>query len=245
MVDKWYVFDVVGQLNMDLGKTPPRKPAHGGKRMGAGRKVAKGKKRASERHRRRPKLTRHVPVHVTLRVTGRVGAMRRAKLYRALRAAAVLAASKRKVRIVDVSIQHDHVHLVCEADTRMLLARGLQGFLISAARRVNRALGGGARGAVFADRYNARPLTCPTDVRNTRLYVLNNFRHHDYHHFRLELDPMSNALNFDGWVDLDVDRIRAAIPEDERWPMVRPHSWLMTTGWRNRGLLSKWEMPRS
>ena len=178
-------------------------------------------------------------------VAARVGTMRRWKLYRALRAAAVVAAAKGRVRIVDVSLQGDHVHLVCEADTRMLLARGMQGFLISAARRVNRALGGGACGCVFADRYNARPLTCPTDVRNTRLYVLNNFRHHDYHHFRRAFDPLSNALNFDGWVDLDVDRLRAALPEDERWPRVRPHSWLMTTGWRRRGLLSTWEMPRS
>jgi REP element-mobilizing transposase RayT len=234
------------QVEMDLGKTPKRaddKPKRGGKRRGAGRPRTKGRRRSSERHQTRPRLTRHVPVHVTVRISGRVGDGRRRKLYQALRGAAVLAAGRGLVRIVDVSLQTDHVHLVCEADDRMALARGLQGFLISAARRVNRALG--RKGTVFADRYHARRLTCPTDVRNTRLYVLNNFRHHDYFHLRREFDAFSNALDFDGWVDLDIARHRAALPDDERWPAVRPRSWLMTTGWRRCGLISKWELPRS
>ncbi len=33
-----------------------------------------------------------------------------------------------RFRIVHISIQHDHVHLICEACDRMALARGVQGF---------------------------------------------------------------------------------------------------------------------
>ena len=48
------------------------------------------------------------------------------------------------------------IELVCEAADRNALARGMQGFEISAARALNRAAG--RRGRVFADRYRARIL---------------------------------------------------------------------------------------
>jgi putative transposase len=239
-----YGIDVGEQLQMGLGRTPKRKLGHGGKRAHAGRKP-KGEK-AMAVHARRPKLTRHRPVHVTLRIAGRVGNARKWKLYRALREAAVLAAVRGKVRIVDVSIQQHHVHMVVEADDKRLLACGLQGFLISAARRINRTLG--APGNVFADRYHARQLTCPSDVRGTRVYVLNNFRHHERGTQDAPCDLFSSALSFDGWRDLDTDAILEVLPDSlgyERWPIVRPRSWLLREGWRTHGRLSCWERPRS
>ena len=53
---------------------------------------------------------------------------------------------------------------------------------ISAARNINRELGertGDKQSdRVFADRYHARVLKTPRQVRNTIAYVLNNWRHH-------------------------------------------------------------------
>ncbi|HEY6036836.1 MAG TPA: hypothetical protein VIV58_21305, partial [Kofleriaceae bacterium] len=55
------------------------------------------------------------------------------------------------------------VELVVEADDRIALARGMQGFQVAAAKHLNRLRG--RRGCVFADRYRARPLRTWAAVR--------------------------------------------------------------------------------
>src|SRR5205814_2097836 len=55
------------------------------------------------------------------------------------------------------------------------LTAGLRGLGVWIARRVNKA--DGTRGRVLADRYHARPLTYPRQVRNTIIYVLTNASH--------------------------------------------------------------------
>src|SRR5262249_50107549 len=57
------------------------------------------------------------------------------------------------------------LELVVEADDRIALARGMQGFQVAAARSLN-ALAR-RRGTVFPDRYRARPLTSRPAVRAT------------------------------------------------------------------------------
>ena len=227
---------------MELGKTPRRKPGRHGKRRPGGGRKPRDKYRPSERHETRARLTAHVPVHVTMRIARRVGALRKPKLFRALRAAVAVAAARGRVRIVDISIQDTHIHAICEGDDAMALARGVQGFEISAARKINRALG--QPGPVFADRYHVRRLLTPTQVRNARVYVLNNFRHHLA--TREAFDSFSSALSFDGWRDLDVDALRDRY-RSLLWPVVRPRSWLLREGWKKqrRGLVSCWEAPRS
>ena len=229
------------QVVMDLGKTPKRKSGRNGKRRPGGGRKPRDPSRPSERHETRERVTTHVPVHVTMRITRRVGGLRKPKLFRALRAAAAVAAARGRVRIVDISIQDTHIHAICEGDDAMALARGVQGFEISAARKINRALG--QRGPVFADRYHVRRLRTPTQVRNARIYVLNNFRHHIV--TRDCFDPFSSALSFDGWSDLDLDALRDRY-RTIMWPVVRPRSWLLREGWKlKRGLVSCWQAPRS
>ena len=45
-------------------------------------------------------------------------------------------------RIAHLSVQTNHIHLIVEATTKDVLARGLQGFQISAAKHINAAAGG-------------------------------------------------------------------------------------------------------
>jgi hypothetical protein len=52
-------------------------------------------------------------------------------------------------------VRRDAIHLVVEANDKLALARGMQGFQVSAARGINRAAK--RSGRVFADRYRARP----------------------------------------------------------------------------------------
>src|SRR5689334_15996465 len=127
----------------------------GGKRKGAGRKP-KGA-RAGSPHDKRPTIKPSQALHVVMRVDPAVGNLRRRKLYKAMRDATITAALRERFRIVHISLQRTHVHLLVEADHKMALAREMQGFTISAARNINTALGIGAcrrRGKVFADRYH-------------------------------------------------------------------------------------------
>ena len=127
----------------------------GGRRRGAGRKP-KGK-RSGERHEARPEFKAHQPLHVVMRVAPAVGSLRRRTMYKALREATITAAMRERFRIVHVSLQRSHVHMLVEAEHKMALGRGMQGFTISAAKNINLAFGDGEkrrRGKVFSDRYH-------------------------------------------------------------------------------------------
>jgi REP-associated tyrosine transposase len=153
----------------------------GGKRRGAGR-PPKGA-RAGSPHKERPFLHARYPVHVTLRVVGAVGNLRRRCVYQAVREATLTTARREDFRIVHLSIQRTHIHLLVEADDKAALASGMQGFQISAAKHLNAAIskdkpGPRRRGAVFPDRYHAEIITSPRQARHTLSYVLSNFRKH-------------------------------------------------------------------
>jgi REP element-mobilizing transposase RayT len=126
-------------------------------------------------------------------------------MYAALRMATLVAAKRDEFRIVHASIQRSHVHLLVEAESGEALTRGLSGFLISAARHINGALG--VRCARVFERYHARSLATPREVRNCIAYVLNNWRHHGEHRARdaarWRVDKYSSAVAFDGWAELD------------------------------------------
>jgi REP element-mobilizing transposase RayT len=218
----------------------------GGKRRGAGRKP-KGR-RAGSPHKVRPELKARHPVHVVLRVIRAVGSLRRRFTYRAIREATLTTARREDFRIVHVSIQRTHVHLLVEADDKAALASGMQGFQISAAKHLNAAISKGKpgprrRGAVFPDRYHAEIITSPTQARHALAYVLANWRKHaeDQRHPMSEwkIDWFSSAAMFPGWAEY-------APYEDEPFlwrgpetydPLVvyLPRTWLLREGWRKGG----------
>ncbi len=233
-----------GQLSMELR-------THGGKRRGAGRKP-KGK-RAGERHAARPEHDPRYPVHVTIRVVGNVEGLRRRDIYAALREATIVTARREDFRIVHMSIQRDHVHLVVEADGKGSLSKGVRGFSISAARQINHAItarGGDRRtGQVIADRFHARPLTSPRAVRHALAYVLANFRHHGEDRARFartwKVDPFSSGAVFFGWKELESSPVLWPLPP-AYLPLIvfRPRTWLLAKGWSQfHPLISVYEVP--
>src|SRR5262245_57231344 len=149
----------------------------GGKRRRAGRKP-KGF-RASSPHKKRPTIKSNQPLHVVLRVVPAVGNKRRRPLYKAMRDATITAGIREHIRIVHLSIQRTHLHLLVEAKDKRALARGMQGFQVSAARNINTALGTRyrrRRGQVFADRYHLTIIKSPTQAHRAISYVLSNWR---------------------------------------------------------------------
>ena len=137
----------------------------GGKRRGAGR-PPKGY-RAGSPHKTREFLHERFPVHVTLRVTREIGSLRKKAAYHAIRQATLSSAASGRIRIVHISIQRTHLHLLVEAKNKNLLAAGMQGFQVSAAKYLNTAFGKVTKGprrqgAVFVDRYHAEIIKSPT-----------------------------------------------------------------------------------
>jgi REP element-mobilizing transposase RayT len=223
---------------------------HGGKRSDAGR-PAKGP-RPSERHKTRPVLRASEPVHVVARVLPGVGSLRKRAMYLAIREATITAAKRDDFRIVHLSIQRTHLHLIVETQHRTALAKGMQGFLIAAAKYIKRALfertGERKPGAVFTDRYHACPLATPRQVRNCIAYVLNNWRHHDEHLHKparaWKLDPFSSAIHFSGWKGLDESP--TMYPRRSTYdPLVvwQPKTWLLRVSWQRHGCIDEYAVP--
>jgi REP element-mobilizing transposase RayT len=221
---------MVAQLGLGLGNT------WGGKRRGAGRKP--NQERAGVPHLRRT-VSRHQPLHVTVRVRERLPSLRSQSLFQCV-LAQIRAAKGRFLRFAHFSVQSNHIHLVVEAEDRECLARGMKGFGVRLARRVNRLLS--SRGSIFPDRYHARTLKTPRDVRNVIVYVLLNRAKHVGAGFAGTDDPCSSAAFFDGWADgVALPRSRGSPDE---WPVVPCQTWLLRCGWQRWGKLDLHDAPR-
>lgn len=143
----------------------------GGKRKGAGRKPVG--ERAGGSHEARPQIRASMAMHVTIRVAADIRTLRDPSMYAAIRgASAVTAEHKAQFRINQLSIQRTHLHLIVEAESKLELARGMQSFLISAARRINAARS--RRGVVFTDRYHLVVIRSPKQMRAVLAYVFGN-----------------------------------------------------------------------
>jgi REP element-mobilizing transposase RayT len=223
---------------------------NGGKRKGAGRK-SKGT-RPGTPHRERPEVKLRHPLHVVLRVVAAVGSLRRREMYRAVREATIIAALRERIRIVHISLQRNHIHLLVEAESKQALAHGLQGFQISVARNINTLLGEGCyrrrRGRVFAGRYFAEAIRSPRHARNVLSYVMNNWRRHREDQQGLAttwlVDPFSSGVSFPDWKELEDKAFMWRTRETYDPLMVRrPRSWLLREGWKKAGSISCRDVP--
>jgi putative transposase len=227
------------QLSLDLHERPRR----GGYRENAGRR------RTSSRvpHRARPVHKERFPVHVTLRAVRQLPSFRQQLVLKLMKD--VLTAQQRRAkgdfRIPHFSIQRDHLHLIVEARDGAL-ARGVRGFVIAFARRLNRLLG--REGRVWSDRYHRKDLTCPRQTRNTLSYVLKNDLKHrlrdpsdDVAQGIARIDVFSSAALFDGW-SMPTGQVKYRVP----WPdEMKPRTWLLDRGWKVHGLIDPRVVPSS
>lgn len=248
------------QLLLDHARRPDGR--HGGWRPGAGRP----KKSGAVSHAARPDEPARFPQHVTLRIKEGVPSLAREGLLKIIRAvvrrshkaaganvvvdagapagAAGSANAAAGFRIVEFNVLGNHLHLIVEASGKAALARGVQGFCVSAARRLNSALM--RSGKLFAHRYHARALRTPREVRNGLRYVLLNRKHHGAEKAfgRFWIDPWSSAAWFGGWaqpVRPDAPWKRELL--DMPRPTAPPQTWLLATGWKRHGLMRFDERP--
>jgi REP element-mobilizing transposase RayT len=200
----------------------------GGARPGAGRKP-KGE-RALVSHAKRTAVTPREPALITTKLVAGLPNVRRESSLAVLREALAAGADRFGFRLVECSVQTNHLHLVADAQDARAIARGMQGLLVRVAKALNRLWG--RRGTVLADRYHARILRTPREVRQALVYVLQNARKHGA---RITgIDACSSGPWFGGWRD----RVARA-PS----PIAAARSWLLTRGWRRGGLISTSECP--
>lgn len=226
------------QNQLDLSLRPPRR--WGGRRAGAGRRPSA---RPIVPHRSRSSVRERHPCHVTLRVRRGIPSLRSGRLVRAFRCSLADACERPGFRVVHFSLQSNQVHLLVEARGARELGRGMKAVGSRLARAANRIFS--RQGPVLAERYHLRVLQTPREVRNALAYVLLNARKHWAERVgagavsrpAARLDPASSAPWFDGWCDLS-----PRAPSGSAG-VARARSWLLSVGWKRRGLIDPSEVP--
>src|SRR4051812_3433869 len=155
------------------GKSSTGKRGHGGRRVGAGRKKELEK---SPNHLPRPDLSSKHGVHVALRCVRGLPRLRQQGIYEQIRRVLVRFLGLEDFRIVHISIQRNHLHLIVEAANKEALSRRMQSLTILLARAINERWD--RTGKVFAHRYSAKQIKSYRYARNALAYVLNNWRRH-------------------------------------------------------------------
>src|SRR5215468_845963 len=106
---------------------------------GAGRKP--NGPHAGVSHAKRPAIDGRYPLHITLRTSSEIGWLRQFDMFAAIRRGLrVVGVDPSEFRIVHISVQNTHVHLIVEAATKRALSRGMRAFQISAAKHLNAAI---------------------------------------------------------------------------------------------------------
>ena len=224
-----------GQLALDL-----RRRTWGGARTGAGRKRVS----RDTPHRARPVHRKEHPVHVVLRTEDSIGRLRCGPVYRAIGKALSSIVEEREFRVVHLSIQNNHLHLLVEAGNKEELSRGMQRFGSAAARAINDVMK--RKGKVFRYRFHATEIKSPRQMRCALSYVLNNWRKHreDQRSERARaahVDPYSSGVSFAGWQGGKFEKL----PEGYApLPVAEAKTWMLRAGWRRYGDIGLREVPR-
>ena len=190
------------QLAIDL-----KYKGRGGPRKGAGRPRKPGGRVS---HDRRPSLSKHHPVHVTLRAAEGVPNLRRIQAFRRIADGFAEGRDRFGFRVTHCSVQGNHIHLIAEAENKVSLARGMKGLAVRIAKGVNSALA--RQGSLFAERYHAHVLRTPREVARAVDYVLGNwFRHAGREQGAWDYDRLSSGY--------------------DRSLVVPAQTWLLRVGW--------------
>jgi REP element-mobilizing transposase RayT len=218
-------------------------------------------------HVKRAPLKACEPVHITIRVDAVIGRLRTRDAYMAIREAAIAVFRREGFRIVHLSIEGTHIHLLVEAAHRKALSCGMRAFQGSAAKHLNAAFSKAGswwerkravrlghalperrKGRVFTDRYHETVITSPRQARHALAYVLNNWRRHREDRAERargwKIDPFATGWAFDGWKERADTPFAWKVRETYKpIPVWLPKTWLLREGWRRYGLVGVREVP--
>jgi putative transposase len=138
-------------------------------------------------------------MHATWRMAPGVWNLRTRRCFGALCRAMHAGALRFGFRLVHYAVMGNHLHLVVEAPDRAVLARAMKGLGVRIARALNGVME--RKGRVVGDRYHARILRTPSEVRRARAYLQTNAQKHYGH---IGPDPYASQA-----------------------PLVAPRTWLL------------------
>jgi REP element-mobilizing transposase RayT len=173
-------------------------------------------------------------LHVTLRIARGLPSLRRPNALDVVLGAIGALREREGFRLVHFAVLSNHVHLIAEAEDGPALTSGMRRLGVRLARRLNRLWR--RSGQVLADRYHARALRTPREVRAALVYVLANARHHGARYSGY--DAGTSGAWFDGWRGMAALSLTHA-------PVRAAQTWLLRIGWRRRGLIRLDEAPRA
>jgi len=181
------------------------------------------------KHESRALVTPQQPVFVTAKVARGVPSLRSAEeaevVLQAFREVNRLGA----LRVVQYSIQSNHLHLIVEAGDALQLGRGMSQLTIRVARRLNKLWG--RKGGLWKERFHSRVIDNRAQMRNVLRYCLDNGHKHGVWHDHSLPDPFSSGRWFEGFVGYRAEARDAACP------VVAARSWLGSIGWRKNAQL--------
>jgi REP element-mobilizing transposase RayT len=124
-------------------------------------------------------LSRHVPAHITMRAARGLPSFREQVVARAIgHVIRTMKNVREDFRVVEFSIQTNHVHLIVEADDDRALASAIRSFEARVSKLLNHHVLRRKRGKVWGDRYFRVDLASPKQARRALAYVLQNAQHH-------------------------------------------------------------------
>jgi len=182
----------------------------GGARRGAGRKRVSP--RPNVPHRPRPGF-RKGTVHVTVRLRREVWSLRTHRCFLALKRSFARGCERFGFRLIEFSVQGNHIHMIVEAPDSVALGRAMKGLEVRMARALNKVMS--RKGPVFADRYHAHVLKSPREAWHAVRYVLDNW----IIHARRDNQPAPRGVD----------------PYCSEWPhdgplVARPQWWMLCVG---------------
>jgi REP element-mobilizing transposase RayT len=148
------------QLTLNLSKG-----GRGGRRPGSGRPRIHSK---GVGHRRRERVSGKVPMHINFKYKALIRNKQCLKLLKK----AIVNARSHGLRIVQFSLQSNHVHLIVEAENNKTLTKGMRSLTVTMAKGI-------AKGRVQLERYHLHVLRSIRETKNAVKYVLFNQQKHE------------------------------------------------------------------
>lgn len=159
----------------------------GGLRPKAGRKRIRSRGVA---HISREKITGRTPLHVNFKYKISVRNKETLKLLKR----SIQNARKHGLKILHYSLQHNHIHLIVEADNNLILTKGMRSLTITFAKGLQ-------RGRVQIERYHLHVLKTVRETKHAIRYVLFNQQKHEFGTYST-INDYSSVLYLKNGLDL-------------------------------------------
>ena len=141
------------------------KGQRGGRRPNSGRKRLQSKGVA---HRIREHVNHRTPMHINFKFRK---AIRNKDCLKLLKRA-ILNSRRHGLRVIHFSLQHNHIHLIVEAETNHILTRAMRSLTVTFAKGLK-------QGRVQIERYHLHVLKSIRETRNVIHYVVFNKQKHE------------------------------------------------------------------